>query len=360
MAEKKKILVAPLDWGLGHATRCIPIIQELLNQGEAVILAGEKNTESLLKKEFPMLEFIPLRGYRPSYSTVFPMWVMMMIQAPKFFFRIFLEHHELKKIIRRHQIDAVISDNRFGLWNPDIFSVFITHQVMIKCPPALRLMEPFLYFINSLFIKQYDECWIPDDDKNLSGDLSHRHKLPSNAVYIGTLSRWKGKINHQREKKYEVIGIVSGPEPHRSSLEKLFTEQFRNSKALIVGGKPGEKKETAIHENTTVVSHLDSRELLEAVLASNLVVCRAGYSGIMDMVAIGMDAVLVPTPGQTEQLYLADYLCKRKFFFSVRQEKFDFGQLKSKTQSHSVTNFPVSQDSLPGIISAWRKKINGW
>ena len=188
----KKILVAPLDWGLGHATRCIPVIRELLKAGHDVVIAADGRMEHLLREEFFELKFIYLKGYRLSYSSVFPAWLKIFFLLPKIIFRMMAEHQQLKKIIREHQIDVVVSDGRFGLWNKNIRSVYITHQVMIMCPKGLKILEPLLHYLHCLVIKKYSHCWIPDfaGSKNLSGDLSHRYPLPTNARFVNPLSRF--------------------------------------------------------------------------------------------------------------------------------------------------------------------------
>jgi len=160
-----RVLVAPLDWGLGHATRCIPVIKKLILQGNEVLIASDGKIEKLLKKEFPQLTFVFLQGYRVRYFSFLPMTFSMLLQLPKIAWRIFKEHRDLKKIIQHYRIDMVISDNRYGLWNKKINSVFITHQLMIKSPRALKFLEPLMYRINKIFISKYDECRIPDDEK---------------------------------------------------------------------------------------------------------------------------------------------------------------------------------------------------
>ncbi len=359
MTAKRKILIAPLDWGLGHATRCVPIIRELIQQGEGVILAADNDTEALLKNEFPGLKCIALRGYRISYSRRLPMSLSMILQSPKILLSIRREHRDLKKIIADEKIEAVISDNRYGLWNKKIHSVFITHQVMIKCPAWLRFLEPLLYRINKFLISKYDECWIPDDERKLSGDLAHHYPLPLNAKLIGTLSRWKGEKISPAEKKYEVLGILSGPEPHRSSFEKMLREQAEKSKrnCLIVSGKPNTQNEIITNENLSIISHLDSKQLLNAIMASEIVVCRSGYSSIMDFDAIGKNAILIPTPGQTEQIYLAGYLKQAKKHFSVDQKNFQLQNSIEEIKKLSAENLPAENDLLPKIIEEWRKKI---
>ena len=342
-----KILVAPLDWGLGHATRCIPVILELIEQGNEVLIAADGNVAHLLKKEFPALKFISLKGYNMNYSLHLPMSLSMLLQAPKMLLRIFLEHRKLKIIIRENQPDAVISDNRYGLWNKRIHSVFITHQVMIKCPPGLRFLEPLLYFMNKLFISRFDECWIPDDQNKISGDLSHARPLPPNAKFIGILSRWTSINNSLPRDKYDVIGIISGPEPYRTSFEKLLINQFTLTglRSLIIQGKPAQHTEQKINDRLTVVSHLDSQELFEMISSATTVICRSGYSTVMDLVAIKKNAILIPTPGQTEQRYLADHLRKRKIFFSMEESKFNLEKAITESKKYSVSNLVDGETS---------------
>ncbi len=355
-----KILVAPLDWGLGHATRCIPLIEEFLQQGDEVIVAAEGNVESILRKEFPGIKFVFLRGYRIRYSAALPMSLSIFFRLPGMLRRIFIEHQQLKKLIREHHSDAVVSDNRYGLWNKKIKSIFITHQVMIKCPVPFRFMERFVYSMHKYFISRYDECWIPDSNAALSGDLSHKYRLPANAKMIGILSRWK-KSNEQAEKKFDVAAIISGPEPHRALFEKLLIRELTRGKlrSVIVLGKPGEQSDVQLNEYVRSVSHLPADKLLEIISGSGSVICRSGYSSIMDMVAAGKDAILIPTPGQTEQLYLARHLKKNKVFFSIDQKNFNVANAIVQSKKYSVKNFTVDASQLRETVASWKKKSLG-
>jgi uncharacterized protein (TIGR00661 family) len=349
----KKILIAPLDWGLGHATRCIPVIRELLNAGHEVIVAGDGNGQHILGEEFPSLKFIYLKGYHLTYSENVPAWLKIFIQLPKIFFRVCSEHAAMKKIIRDHAIDAVISDNRFGLWNKNIFSVYITHQLMIKCPRGFKIFEPLLHFLHSRIIRKYDQCWIPDfeGEKNLSGDLSHKSSLPSNARFINPLSRFADK-NTDGHFEYDLCIIISGPEPERSSFEKIMLAQLEgySGKAILVLGKPQEKRnEIAYH--TTIVSHLSSSELERTIAASRMIICRSGYSSIMDLTALQKDALLIPTPGQTEQEYLAGYLSAKKIFATQTQSAFRLEDVITE-KSISVTKAVQEKDEYSPLKKA--------
>ena len=320
----RKILVAPLDWGLGHATRCIPVIHALLNEGHEVVIASGGRVEQLLRKEFPRLHFVYLKGYGLTYSFWLPAWLKILFQLPKVFFRMYAEHAALKKIIRSEKIDVVISDSRFGLWNKNICSVYMTHQVMIKCPRGLKIFEPLLVRLHRLLIGQYDHCWIPDYSgaNNISGDLAHKYPLPPNARYVHPLSRY---VHKPRKEKcdYDLCVVLSGPEPSRSDFEKICLEALQNysGKSVLVQGNP-EKKTDEQKGSVRIVSHLPAKALEELILSSKTVICRSGYSSIMDLVALQKNSLLVPTPGQTEQEYLAQYLSSQKVFKSVRQSEF--------------------------------------
>lgn len=351
LPSKKRILVAPLDWGLGHATRCVPLILYLLERGAEPVIAAGGRPLSFLKEEFPSLEFIDLPGYAISYPSKGSMVMKMAASAPRIIRGINAEHRALQKIIIDYRIDAVISDNRFGLWTKEVPCIFITHQLMVKAPFG----ESLLHRLNKSYIKKYDECWIPDNEENdLSGDLSHQYELPSNAHFIGPLSRFEKFTvsNSQKEIKYDLLVLLSGPEPQRSIFEKIVLDQVKNIslKTLIVQGKPGENLKEQ-KENITIVPHLDSASLLDAVLSSQLILSRPGYSTIMDLSVTGSKAVFVSTPGQTEQEYLGQLMMKRGIVFCVSQQAFNLD--KAITESRNYKGF---EKDRPG--GHYRKRID--
>jgi uncharacterized protein (TIGR00661 family) len=322
MSLQKRILVCPLDWGLGHATRCIPIIHLLLQKNATVIIAGDGASLELLKKEFPQLQFIVLKGYHISYPEKGSMVFKMMFFIPKIIIGIIQEYKTLKKIIAQHKINIVISDNRYGLWNKAVKSIFITHQLMIKTPFG----EKMLHRIILSFVKKYDECWVPDVEgaNNLSGDLSHNYPLTHNTFFIGALSRFEKKQDVIAF-NYDVLAIVSGPEPQRGIFEKLVVEQLKqiNLKALVVCGKLQLNQTKRTINNLEIVPHLTAEELQNKILQSKIIVARSGYSTIMDLAALGKKAIFIPTPGQTEQEYLAEKFMKNKLAVSQPQSVFD-------------------------------------
>ncbi|MBI2269508.1 MAG: glycosyltransferase [Bacteroidetes bacterium] len=338
MYSKKRILIAPLDWGLGHATRCIPIIRQLLLNNAEVILAADKRPLALLRDEFPQLEFVVLPGYNIYYPRKGNLTVSMLWQASKIFTAIYREHKQLKTIIKEKNIDAVISDNRYGLWSKTVPCIFITHQLNIRTPFAGKILHKF----NSRFIRKYNECWIPDLEgtPNLSGDLSHKQKLPANTYFIGPLSRFTNVIPVTK-KKYDVLAILSGPEPQRSVFENIILNELQaiKLKCLIVQGIPEIKEIKKINDNIEIISHLNSEELNRTICESELIISRPGYSTIMDLAVLGKKAIFIPTPGQTEQEYLAEKFKSERIANSMSQQKFNLKESINKTVNY--TGFSV-------------------
>ncbi|MBL4655100.1 MAG: glycosyltransferase [Bacteroidia bacterium] len=333
----KRVLVAPLDWGLGHATRCIPVIWELQNQDvEVVIGVGSDSSKHILQEVFPSNKFIEINGYNISYPSNGNMAWSMMLKTPSILKRIKKEHNELDSFIEEFKLDAVISDNRYGLWSDKIYSILITHQLNIQTPNFLTVAKPVLGKLTDSFIKKFDECWIPDfkDENSLSGKLSINAK--DSCLHIGPLSRFQlsdniplrppyRKGDYSQEKKWDITAIVSGPEPQRTIFEELLITQLKSldSRCLIIGGKPNIQENREIGTNITFVNHLSPNKFKEAILSSEILISRPGYSTIMDLYYLGAKAVFVPTPGQTEQEYLADYHFSQGNFYSQEQNKFD-------------------------------------
>ena len=318
-SQLSRVLVAPLNWGLGHATRCVPIIRELLSQKCEVVIAADGYPLRFLRQEFPHLEWVEFKGLQVEYSDGQSQVGAMLRQLPQFLRDILREHKELKKIVERYDIDVVVSDNRFGLWCKSVHSVYMTHQLMVKMPRGLQWMEWAVWRFHRWFIKHYDECWVPDieGEGNLSGDLSHKYPLLKNTRFIGPLSRFSTipiKLEDVRveaealdlKERYDVVAVISGPEPHRTNLEKQITDNSRQS-LLIVQGLPADDLRLAEHKyGVDYIPHLPTELLQWYMQEAEEIICRSGYSSIMDLYTIGRKAHLIPTPGQTEQIYLAE------------------------------------------------------
>ena len=325
------ILVSPLDWGLGHASRMIPMIRRFVQDGHNIILAGSGRSAEILRNTFPDLRFVSLPCHTVYMGSGKHSYIQLVLQVPALVFSVFREHRLAKKIVHDEAVDIVISDNRYGLYCRNTYSVLITHQVSPVLPAIFRCLEFPLYLIIRKLIQRFDQCWIPDfphPEVNLSGNLSHRYKTPSNARYIGILSRFShpdisGEI--QPSLRYEVAVVLSGPEPQVSIFEKqMFSQLIQLEKsAILLRGMRNQPIETSgsspsyIHQ----VSHLEVNAFSQVLKQAGLVISRSGYSGIMDFIALGISAILTPSPGQSEQEYLADWLSEKGWFRCVTQDK---------------------------------------
>ncbi len=330
-SDSKNILVCPLDWGLGHATRCVPIINGLLNLGHQVIIGADKNPLAFLSQEFPQLKTVVIPGYEVTYGKK-ENALKLFYESVQFFNFIKKENTFIDAIIEELNIDTIISDNRYGLWSKKVQSIIITHQLYVKAP----IGETIAHKKIAQLIGKFDQCWIPDVEGpvNLSGDLSHLKPFKYRHHFIGSLSRFNTKINLKsitpsRAEEYDVMAIISGPEPQRSIFEKMILEQVQNNKlkAVIVRGLPSVNEELQLeYPGLKIFNHLSTENFIEYIQKSKIVVCRGGYSSIMDLIALRKEAILVPTPGQTEQEYLADHHFKEGNFYTQKQSDFNLAK----------------------------------
>lgn len=347
LTTKPRVLVAPMDWGLGHATRCIPLIRHLLRQGCAVWLAGEGRIEALLRTEFPDLPFLALPGYNIEYGR--SRWELlgkMALQIPKILDRIQKENEWLAEAMAEHRFDVVVSDNRYGLYHEDAYSVFMTHQLLIKAPFG-SFGEGMMQRFNYDFIEQFDECWVPDvaGTPSLAGVLSHPATMPAvPTTYLGPLSRFRRPAEEVEPK--HLLVVLTGPEPQRSILEDLLLEQLKDytGPILFVRGLPGAEEEPVEAENLTILNHLDSEAMQQAMEEAVLVISRCGYSTVMDLAALGKKSILIPTPGQTEQEYLSTHLMEQGLALCATQDEFQLQPLLQLAEvfPYSFTDFDHS------------------
>ncbi len=327
------VLVAPLDWGLGHAARCIPLINHLLKRGCKIIIAAEGLQKKLLKSEFPNVIFVEIPGYNIKYTKDKRFFALKIIlQIPKIVITISREKKWLSNFIKNNKVEAVISDNRFGLFHPRVTSVFITHQLLIKAP--FLFIENVIRKINYSYIKKFSVCWVPDEkgSVNLAGALSHPDKLPAIPVnYIGGISRFERRP--EIRKKYAVLIILSGAEPQRTLLEKKMLGEVKNfeGKALLVRGLPGNATLLPAQQNLEIKNYLPAKELEKAINESEFIISRSGYTTVMDICKLQKKSILIPTPGQTEQEYLAKHLQEQGWCLATSQE--DFSLQKSLKQA---------------------------
>ena len=326
-----KVLITPLNWGLGHATRCIPLVSQLLAQGNEVLLAGDGMSLRRLKTAFPALRTFELAHLELRYSSGNSQTWAMIRAIPKIVQASIADHRLLKRLVQREEIDQVISDNRFGCFVKGTHSVYLTHQLFLRLPCPWRWAEPFASRLHQWIWNRYDEVWIPDyedPNRSLSGALSHcRQGLPSDKIrYIGPLSRLilsdkqaqqvKQDLPAKQNVPYDIVALLSGLEPQRTLLEQTIRKRYEasNERVLIIRGRVGEPPVEWHRDNLTIVPYMDDRQLVNVLQDAKKIICRSGYSTVMDLAALGVldKAEWIPTPGQPEQEYMAAYLNSRR------------------------------------------------
>lgn len=342
-------MIAPLDWGLGHATRCIPVIRHLIDRGCDVTLAASGPTATLLQANFPDLPQLSLDGYGITYSRTGGSFVFKILsQIPEILRAIRRERQWLHQVHSRHHFDLVISDNRYGLKIDALKSVILTHQLQIRTGLgtfADYLMQQLHYRI----LGKFDECWVVDEPENggLAGALSHPSHLPARTHYIGLLSQLHIPATSGAAMAGRILVLLSGPEPMRSMLEAKIMAQTAGMTHLhfhIIAGKPDGATPDALPAHITYATHADASQVAEALSVAGLVVCRSGYSTLMDLAMLGKKALLIPTPGQSEQAYLARHLQKRKLFLSRNESQMDL-----KNDIPAALHYPGFTASPPAV-----------
>ncbi len=328
MTQQKTVLFAPLNWGLGHATRLVPVIELFLSNQVKVLLAADKRPYDFLKDRFPECEMIRLPGFEVFYPEKGSMALRMMLSFSDMQKKASEAHKLLEEIIEQFNVDIVISDNRYELSSSKAYSVFITHQLNIQTFGWQRLFKPIIRKITWSYIRKYDELWIPDfkdPAQSLSGKLSHVKQFPvENYHFTGPLSRFDLNTGIHKMDSFDLLVILSGPEPQRTIFEQMVTEHLlkNNLKATILQSKP-EKKMIQQNKQITFISHADDQQMATLIKSADLVISRPGYSTIMDLSVFGKKAVFVPTPGQTEQIYLARELKNRGYCYFEEQASFN-------------------------------------
>jgi hypothetical protein len=355
---RRTILVCPMDWGLGHASRCIPVIRAFRNEGCRVIVACSGPGSDLIRRELrnEIPRVVPFPGFRVSYSRSF-LFGRLAMQMPEFIYHMAREKKMLAGLVGKHKPCLVVSDNRYGLVHESVPSVLITHQLKPSLPNFMGALEKPLSAVIRKWAAGFDECWIPDfPDNPAAGDLTRGWDRLPRAYFTGWLSRFQPAIDSQGSCRYQAMFILSGPEPHRSILEEMIIEGCGETGAgtLLVRGIPGTRFKREIRGSMEIVSCLESAAMLQAIRASKIIICRSGYSSVMDMLVLGRQAVLIPTPGQTEQEYLGRWLGDKGWFRVVRQKDISSETIR-EMQALSGRDFTVHDH--PGNCNLLEERV---
>ena len=332
---KKRVLITPMDWGLGHASRCVKIIRKLNEYGYEVIIGCDNKPLHFLKKEFPNHDFVRLKAMPILYSKYIGASFAIFLQIHKLVYNYIYERYITEKIINQFKIDAIITDNRFGVRSKKIPSIFVTHQVEIRSKYFMSLIN----YINTKLINKFNECWIVDDKKNrLSGSLSNSSKLYIKTQHLSNLSRFR---YFKTITKKQLLVLVSGPEPQRSIFEKKLIEAAKKLKikSIILQCKPSLSLVNK-QGNTSTISHLQTEALNKLILESKYVISRSGYTTVMDLAKLKKKSCLIATKAQYEQEYLSSYISQNGFCLTSKLEEIDLEKIIGKLDEiHGFANY---------------------
>ncbi|XZF16509.1 glycosyltransferase [Chitinophagaceae bacterium MMS25-I14] len=360
--KHKQILIAPLDWGLGHTTRCIPIIRHLQAQGHKVVVAGNSTQLDFLEETFPGIPNLYIEGYNVHYSRHASGFLLTLLsQIPRLLLTIKREHDWLLRTVQEHEFDGIISDNRYGLYHDTIPSVIITHQLQVQTGMgnfADQLMRQQHYS----YLQRFHECWIPDipGNINLSGTLAHPGQLPKSSRYIGLLSQMQEQPIPGGEP--HLLILLSGPEPQRGMLSDILWEQvqqYNGPVSFVEGTNSFQQPRTDIPEHIQYFHRLTRQELQPLIAGASLVICRSGYSSLMDLAVLNKKAILIPTPGQTEQEYLARHLHDQGVWYSQVQKNFDLKEALTAAETFPFKNLlpEASHHQYSAALDEWTAKL---
>ncbi len=318
------------------------------------MIASDGAPLRFLRQAYPDLRCFELPGYGISYPARGSMAMHMLRSSPGILSAIRAEHHAVRKIAARERVQVIISDNRYGCYVPGIRSILLTHQVHIRIPASLRWAGGIVRRLNRRMRSRFDAVWIPDLPvaPGLSGDLSH--PAPAHGLYVGPLSRFSGESPAD---PCDILAVCSGPEPQRTLLEDLLRDQMRKlkQKSVLVRGVVDGPPEKERDGDLTVYNWLPSGRLEALVRGAGIVVSRPGYSTVMDLARLGKKAVFIPTPGQTEQEYLACQYSDQRMAGFETQDQFNLARALRHAEGHSGFEHPRGDLLEPAV----REVLNG-
>ena len=405
-----KVLVAPLDWGLGHATRCVPVVREFLRAGAEVELAVVKANANFFREVFPDLR----QRLAPSYNIVYPkhgynmaLWLLKNSVHLNAVMR--YEHHFAEEMVKRHGYDVLFSDNRFAFYSKNALSIYMTHQRRIAFPRAFAAFERIGVMWHANIMRKFDEVWVPDLEiyPGYAGSLSHSGATPGDKPmrFVGTLSRFSemGNVGNalgnasapvglEREvdlmsmsefmahsanvewdaapevrpqgmrAAYKVVAVVSGVEPARTQFEQQLREALQQipGQHMMILGKPSAEQKTWTEGNIEFHTHLATNDFAEAVKRADFVVSRGGYSTVMDMAELGAKCIFVPTPGQFEQIVLAHDLSKAGYAVEIPADELSAETLTSAFEKSvkmpKVAKQNLLHDAVEDVVRKFKER----
>lgn len=332
MTPNKKALLAPLYWGYGHAARLMAYRHRLKKENYDIVWLIDGALIEFVYKDCPEDLFIENFEHQFRYGTnALSTMLQILRQTNAFFSQIKKDKKLIAQLHQEHHFDLIVSDNRYGAYHEKVKSILITHQLSIRAGIFTGIVQR----TNLKWLNSFDEIHVPDfetREKSLAGNLSHPEKqLPENLQkklkYIGALSRFGAAKPNQSK---SVLVLLSGPEPQRSILEKILLEALRDSSKKIIFVRGTQQEFPEPQKNIFFQPFIETRQLKTLLDEAGFVIARGGYSTLMDLYCSGKKALMIPTPGQLEQEYLAQWNNGKHDFTFVNQNKSEIQEAIAK------------------------------
>jgi uncharacterized protein (TIGR00661 family) len=347
------VLLSPLSWGLGHATRDIPIIRSLLDNHHNVTIAACGNALAVLQHEFPECSFIEFNDYPSPYSTSRFFIPKFIASLPTISRALAEERRTLQHILEKNHYDLIISDNRVGVYSLKIPTIFITHQIHYHFPLLFWPIELSSILANYFLFENYSRVIVPDNPMgiaSLAGKLSRpvRGLTDSKVFFSGILS---STPKMDVEQDLDNLVLISGPEPQRTRLEEILTPMLSelDGSTIVLLGSPQKTQTRSLSDRCTLISYASTQEKVRLMNRAKFIICRSGYTSMMEMAELNKcHGFFIPTPGQPEQEYLSDYYKKMGWFYSQSQYKLNLRE--DVPAAMKYTGFPSMPPTKDNIV----------
>lgn len=294
-----RILLSPLNWGMGHVSRCIPLLDLLVKNQNEIFIAADKAQQNILKNYFPDLTYFDHEGYPFRFGSKGNFNADLLMQFMPLKKRLKNELIEVDRIVEENSIDIVISDHRYGFRSKKVLSICLTHQLNLP----IRWYEGWVQRTHSNYLSQFDEIWVPDfENSELSGDLS-LNKANMKVSYIGPLSRFS-LYDPPTNKDLDNVIIVSGPEVYAKQFINEQLEMHKDSTGSILLIATKDIVPSQANSSIKFQASDDWKKCDELILRAKKITSRSGYSTLMDLAILKTPFSISPTPGQREQEYL--------------------------------------------------------
>ena len=292
--KKKRVLFSALNWGMGHVSRSIGLVSQLIENDNTLFIACDENQKQIFQCYFPNVEYIQHEGYPFQFRGKGDFSGDFMRNWSKLSSRLKKEPIEVELLVDKHEIDTVISDHRYGFRSDKVSSVFITHQLNLP----VKWYQKSIQAIHVRLLRKYHHIWVMDfADSRLAGELS-RNKKSLPVEYIGPYSRF---MNYDLPvvKNNTTVVIASGPLIYAQLfLGNQLNKSSPNDNVVVVAPKK------VVSPNEILRISNNWLEQDQVILNAQKIISNTGYTTIMDLFFLKAECELYSTKGQSEQEYL--------------------------------------------------------